>query len=243
MVKFNESDLYPPVKKFFAESGYEVRGEVKNCDVTLVKDGELVIIELKKSFNMTLLYQAVDRLKITSQVYVCIPRPAKTRRNDGDYRNMLHIVRKLGLGLITVAMDAPERNVDIITFPEQPSKERLTAKGARRKASIVSEISQRTMDLNTGGTLRQKIATAYREKSVKIACVLERSGNMSAKDMRNLYGCAPNTYYILRENHYGWFEKCGDAFGKGQYGLSEEGMRMLDGNLFPEIIDYYRKNL
>ena len=79
-----ESDLYPPVRLFLEGQGYEVKGEVKNCDVVAVRDDEEpVVVELKLTLNLDLLVQAIARLALTQNVYVAVPRhcaPLKTRR-------------------------------------------------------------------------------------------------------------------------------------------------------------------
>ena len=42
-----ETDLYPPVKRFLEAQGYEVKAEVRGCDVTAVRGDEApVIVEL-----------------------------------------------------------------------------------------------------------------------------------------------------------------------------------------------------
>jgi len=53
-VSFSETDMYPPIKDFFLDLGYTVNAEVKGCDVAMMKNDELIIIELKKNFNITL---------------------------------------------------------------------------------------------------------------------------------------------------------------------------------------------
>ena len=58
MDTFRETDLYEPVRRFLEEEGYTVQAEVKGCDVAAVKNGHLVIVELKKAFNLRLVYQA-----------------------------------------------------------------------------------------------------------------------------------------------------------------------------------------
>ena len=74
---FAETDLYEPVCRFLEEEGYRVQAEVKDCDIAAEKDGELIIVELKKSFQLKLIYQALDRQSLTEQVFVAIPRPQK----------------------------------------------------------------------------------------------------------------------------------------------------------------------
>ena len=77
MDKIKESDLYQPIKDYLDSLGYDTKGEVKNCDITAIKDDELVVVELKKGFTIELLYQAIERQKIADSVYVAIPFPKR----------------------------------------------------------------------------------------------------------------------------------------------------------------------
>lgn len=229
MTIFKETDLYPPIKKFFTELGYDVKAEVKGCDVTMTKDGQLVIIELKKSFNMTLLYQALKRQKMTTQVYVAVPRP-KSAKTDG-YKSMLEVLERLGIGLITVAMDSPTKSVQIISFPPPV----LDVKSPKKRAMVLKEMAGRTADANIGGSTKTKLMTAFREKSVKIACVLHKHGVLTAKELVHTYNCDKNSYMIMRNNYYGWFT----ALGNAQFALSDEGRKMLADDMYKEFVDYY----
>ncbi len=59
-----ETDLYPPTKRHLERLGLEVKGEVCGCDLVALSDGspELVVIaEMKQSFTLELVLQAVDR--------------------------------------------------------------------------------------------------------------------------------------------------------------------------------------
>ena len=70
-----EVDLYPPLKRFLTQQGYEVKGEVHNCDVIAVRGDEpIVVVELKLSINLTVVLQAVDRLRISNIVYIGVPK-------------------------------------------------------------------------------------------------------------------------------------------------------------------------
>ena len=53
-----ESDLYKPIKVFLEKQGYEVKGEVRGCDVVAVKDGALEMIEAVNASGVPVL--AVD---------------------------------------------------------------------------------------------------------------------------------------------------------------------------------------
>ena len=73
-----ESDLYLPVKHFLEQQGYEVKGEVKDCDLMAVREEDILIVELKLHFNLTLVLQGVERLKLTPNVFLAIERPRDT---------------------------------------------------------------------------------------------------------------------------------------------------------------------
>jgi hypothetical protein len=230
---FKESDMYKPVKDFFVGLGYAVNAEVKGIDVAMVKDGVLTVIELKKSFNMRLLYQAVDRQSVTSQVYVAIPRPRHIYGRECVL--MRRILKKLGLGLIFVSVDKGAAGVTIDTLPtadiKNPSK--------KRKESVLTEMAGRSADVNKGGQTGKPIGTAYREKSIKIACVLERYGALPPKELVSL-GCDKSAGLICYRNHHGWFEHV----SKGMYGLSARGISMLmdesAGGDFEELVGKLR---
>lgn len=228
-----EADLYKPVKDFFEALGYNVKAEVKDCDIAMVKGEQLIIIELKKSFNISLVYQLMDRQRITSQVYAAVPRPKRSR--GGDYSNMLRLCRKLEVGLMTVAMDSPVRHVEILSFPPTVDK----TEKARLKAGILNEIAGRTADGNVGGSNRKKLMTAYREKCIKVACALERAEICSPSQLMKLYGTADNTASILQFNSYHWFKR----IDRGQYALTDVGREMLTCDEYAGFVEYYRKEI
>jgi hypothetical protein len=59
-----EADLYPAVKAFLEAQGYDVKGEIRGCDVVATRGEESpVIVELKLAFSLALLLQGVDRLR------------------------------------------------------------------------------------------------------------------------------------------------------------------------------------
>ena len=81
----------------------------------------------------------------------------------------------------------------------------------------------------------EKVNTAYRERCVKIACLLEAHGAQSAKSLREM-GAARDTYNILYGNHFGWFKK----IAKGTYDLTEIAQNYLRDNAGMPLITYYR---
>jgi len=231
---FSETDLYMPIRHFFTELGYQVNAEVKGCDVAMTKNGELLIVELKKSFNITLLYQALDRQKLTSQVYAAVPRPK--RAHGAEYTGMIQIAKKLEIGLMTVALDSPVKHVEILVFP--PASQVTPVKKPGRREGVLKEMAGRTIDTNLGGSTRRKLMTAYREKSIHIACAIEKNGALTAKALVQ-YGCDANAHGIVYQNHYGWFERV----RKGVYDLTSAGRTMLAGSEFGELLAYYRSAL
>ena len=56
-----ESDLYLPLKRFLEGQGYEVKGEVLDCDVMAVRgDEEPLLVELKLSLNLSVCYKLLS---------------------------------------------------------------------------------------------------------------------------------------------------------------------------------------
>ena len=59
-----ETSLYGPVKRYLETLGFSVKGEVCGCDLVALRGDEppmVVVGELKLSFSLDLLLQAVDR--------------------------------------------------------------------------------------------------------------------------------------------------------------------------------------
>ena len=96
-----EADLYLPIKGFLEQQDYEAKGEVRDCDIVAVRGTESpVVVELKLILNLNLILQAAARLSLTDKVYIGVPKSApllKTKRT-----HVLKLLRRLGLGLITV---------------------------------------------------------------------------------------------------------------------------------------------
>ena len=231
---FKEQDMYQPIKKFFASLGYDVKAEVKNCDIALLKSERLIVIEMKKSFNITLLYQAIDRQRLADEVYMAIPRPKPKRASRAELSKMLHIVKALGLGLITVAMDSPVKSVQILAYPEQEAT--LPRKSLVRRKSVIKEAGMRTLDLNFGGSNKEKLVTAFRERALQLAVAISMHGPLKAAQLVKDFGCDKNSNGIMYRNYYGWFER----MSGGVYGLSGEGQSALADEHYAELVEHYK---
>ena len=216
---YTEADLSGPLYAHLAELGYTVRSEVKDCDIAAVKGEDLLIIELKKSLNLALLVQAVRRQRLTDSVYVAIPRPANKWKWWRESRGAQHLLRRLEVGLILVSLDPGKPPVEVVFHP-LPFARRKRAKSRR---AVLEEISHRTADYNRAGSTRKKLATAYRENAIHIACCLLVQGKMSPASLRAM-GTGPRTLSILSFNAYGWFERV----DRGVYALAAHGKTDLE---------------
>ena len=199
---FSETDLAGPVYAYLARLGYTVRSEVKDCDIAAIKDDELLIIELKKTLNLALVVQAVRRQRLSDSVYVAIPRPSNKWKWTKESRGAQHLLRRLELGLILVSLDRGRPPVEVVFHPLPFARRKRSA--ARR--AVLEEITHRTADYNKAGSTRTKLATAYRENAILVACCLLVEGHCTPARLRAM-GTGERTLSILRLNAYGWFER------------------------------------
>lgn len=213
-----ESDLYLPLKKFLENHGYEVKGEIKDCDVMAIKEeSEPIVIELKLSINLSVILQAVDRLSLTSQVYICLPKKYKLLK--GRKRKVIKLLKMLGIGMIVVDADHAAGCIDVVVSP-QPYKPR---KSIKKLQNHLQEFNNRTGDPNLGGSSTQnKRVTAYRQRAVVIASYLKENGETKASVVAK-HTKITNARSILYNNYYGWFEKA----ARGVYKITCNGMNEI----------------
>lgn len=230
MAEFKETDLYAPVRAFLEAEGYQVQAEVKDCDIAAVKDGRLVVVELKTAFNLKLVYQAIERQSLTEDVFVAIPRPKKGAREKA-WKDMLRLLKRLELGLLTVALDSPLQTVDVVLEPADS----MIRKNKKKKEKLTAELEGRQVDANVGGMTRRKIITAYREKAIHLACLIEREGQISTAALRERK--QEDLMGLLSRNYDRWFERV----SKGVYTLSETGKAALEAADYAEVVAFYRK--
>jgi len=210
-----EVDLYPPVKAYLEGQGYEVKGEIGDCDI-LARRGEEepVAVELKLTFSLALVMQGVARQTMFEQVYLAVPVSGE-RGWRLRYKDILRLCRRLGLGLLAVRGDAGvEAHLD--PGPYAPRK------NARRRGRLLREFERRVGDPNAGGTTGVKRMTAYRQDALRLAAHL-RAGPAKASDIAAATGVT-RARAIMYADHYGWFER----EGKGVYRLTPKGEAALD---------------
>ena len=206
-----ESDLYLPLKSFLQSLGYEVKGEVCDCDVVAQKDDITIIVELKLSLNLEVILQAVDRLALSDTVYIGIPKECKSFKKKR--KQLLKLIKMLGFGLITI--DVNKSKVEVVNEPSEYKPRKSKTKNKR----LLSEFEKREGDPNLGGmTTKKGVLTAYRQKALKIAKYLEENGATKAsivsKELEE-----EKARDIMYKNFYGWFEKT----SVGVYDITDKG--------------------
>lgn len=224
MDKLLERDLYDPVRSYLEGLGYEVKGEVKDCDVTAMRDGELIVVELKRGFTLELVYQALDRQRVADGVYVAVPLPKRGYLSP-HIREIQSLCRRLELGLIFVGFTqkgAPQ--IDVAIHPKEASAPRRDKK---RRLAVIREHESRTGSANTGGVTRKKILTAYKEQALLTARILRETGPARVEDVKQMGGPA-NAAAILGRNVLGWFDReLGPDGRKYLYRVNGKGLEAL----------------
>ena len=212
-----EVDLYAPIKNFLEAQGYIVKGEIGPCDIVAVRGDEgPVVVELKERLNLALILQAVDRLTVSDAVYIAFRigkgHSASWRSRQKHVKKLL---RRLGLGLLTVSTRGTVVPV-LDPAPYQPRSD------TRRRARLLKEFTERVGDPEAGGSTSRQRLTAYRQDAIRCARELVSSGILKVSVVRERAG-VPRAGPILRDNHYGWF----DRVKTGHYDLSPKGREEL----------------
>jgi hypothetical protein len=215
MTRPRETDLYAPVKAHLEAAGYTVKAEVGPADVMGVAGEEIVLVELKTGFSLTLLQQAVARQAITDAVYVAVPRWLG-RSGWKAFKGNVDLCKRLGLGVLSVRLDDGFVQVHADPVPFRPRK------SPTRRARLLGEFARRAGDPNTGGT-RVRVMTAYRQDAERIAAHLAEHGASRGAEVAQATGVARATR-MMRANHYGWFERV----TTGVYALTGAGLAELD---------------
>jgi hypothetical protein len=203
-----ETSLYQPVKRYLQTLGYTVKGEVCGCDLVAIRGDEppvVVIGELKLSFSLNLVLQAVNRTAACDEVWLAVGPAGRKRLRDARVRKLC---RFLGFGLLGVLSSG---SVEVLVEPKpwQPRQDR------RRRTRLIDEHRKRIGDPAQGGSTRQPIMTAYRQQALACAASLA-GGPRRTSELRKVVPKAPD---ILLRNWYGWFTR----IERGLYKLTPEG--------------------
>lgn len=209
-----ETSLYLPVKAFLEQAGYTVKGEIGGCDLVGLSDQDppvVVICELKLSFNLELILQAVDRAAAADEVWIAgrVSAKGKGRESDKRYRDLC---RRLGIGMLGIS-DAGEVSVIVGSVTPMPRT------NPKRRSRLMREHQRRKGDPAIGGSTRTPLMTAYRQQALGCASALA-AGPLKVREIRVQ---VPEAAKILQGNVYGWFERV----ERGVYGLTPVGLEAL----------------
>lgn len=235
MAVLKEEELYSPIKRYYEARGYEVRSEVMHCDMVAVHPdrNETVIVEMKKTFNLALLLQGIERLRLEADVVLAVER---NRKKSGAvnqrFGDLTELCRMLGLGLMTVTFY--KTKAPVIEMLCEPGDPPIRGVRHRKRERLLTEFRERSGDYNVGGSANRKLVTAYREKALRCAYVLQVKGPSSPKDVAALTGFS-RSGQLMRENHYGWFRR----IERGKYALQPLGADALAdyGNVLSRWIE------
>jgi hypothetical protein len=208
-----ETALYLPVKRFLEKLGFTVKGEIGGCDIVALNgdDPPIVVVgELKLSFNLELILQAVDRAAACDEVWLAakLSERGKGRESDARYRNLC---RRLGFGMLAVTRSG---DVEVLVSPTTSPR-----RDPKKRSRLVAEHRRRKGDPALGGSTRAPIMTAYRQQA--LACALALSEG--PRRVRELKPEIPDAPKILLHNVYGWF----DRSERGIYLLTDAGRAAL----------------
>lgn len=209
-----ETSLYLPVKAFLEAAGYSVKGEIGGCDLVGINGDDppvVVVCELKLTFNLELILQAVDRASISDEVWIAAKVSAKGRGRESDKRYR-DLCRRLGIGMLGIS-DRGDVNVIVASVTPMPRT------NPKRRSRLVREHQKRRGDPVLGGSTRTPMMTAYRQQALGCAALLS-AGPLRVRDVR---AGVPDAGKILLSNVYGWFER----LEKGVYGLTDAGREAL----------------
>ncbi|WP_027582346.1 DUF2161 family putative PD-(D/E)XK-type phosphodiesterase [Bradyrhizobium sp. Ai1a-2] len=209
-----ETSLYLPVKRFLEKLGFTVKGEIGGCDLVALNgdDPPLVVVgELKLTFNLELILQAVNRAGACDEIWIAAKLSArgKGRESDARYRNLC---RRLGFGMLGVTSAG---EVEVLVKPPTTAPRRHPKKRSR----LVAEHNRRKGDPVMGGSTRSPIMTAYRQQALACASALANG----PRRVRELRVDIPDAGKILLHNVYGWFDRA----ERGIYLLTDAGRAAL----------------
>ncbi|RIX52976.1 hypothetical protein D3P08_09985 [Paenibacillus nanensis] len=218
-----EEELYEPIKRYYEKQGFQVKSEVMHCDLVAIHPSrnETVIVEMKKTFNLALLLQGIERLRLNSDVVLAVERNRKKKgAHNQRFGDLTELCRMLGLGLMTITFYKTKEPV--IEWLCQPGDPPIRGVRHRRRERLLLEFKERSGDYNVGGSSGRKLVTAYREKALRCAYVLHKRGPSAPRDVAAATGFS-RSGELMRTNHYGWFQR----IDRGKYGLLPSGEEAL----------------
>ena len=117
-------------------------------------DRETVLVELKKTFNLKLVFQGIERLALSDRVYLAIPASSVAGKIlNQNPKSVKKLCRRLGLGPMQVYFGPRITRVDVMV----DSGSYRPRKQLGKSKALHVEFLNRKGDPNTGGTTRRKL--------------------------------------------------------------------------------------
>lgn len=207
-----EADLYPPIKAYLQQQGYDVKGEVGAADVVGRKGDDVVIVELKTGFSLALFHQGIERLSVTDSVYLAVPAGGKNKALKANVK----LARRAGLGVMTVRLR--DGLIEVLADPG-PYAARQSKK---KKTRLLRAFDRLQGDPNAGGATRHGIITGYRQDALRCARFLAVHGPSKGAQVKE-WAEVPLATRIMADDHYGWFTRV----ERGVYALTDAGRKGL----------------
>ena len=151
------------------------------------------------------------------------------------WRELVHLIRRLELGLILVSFQGRKPSLDIVHEPALFDRKKSMRQNKKKRDKLMIEARSRRSNKNIGGSSNITMMTAYKEISIQIAFYIDYLGPMSAQELRKL-STGEKTYGILYNNYYKWFKRV----GRGTYDLTDFGREAY--KKYPEIIHLYKQS-
>jgi hypothetical protein len=221
LINLKETDLFPPVKNWLEERGFEVYSEVqpasydKRADVVGVHESIVAVVEMKTHLSLALMDQAVSWLGRAHYVYVAVP--VQSGKGVGEYAE--RVARREGIGLLEIKRPC----LDYVRCHIKP-------KFYRRISVNWQDILLPEHQEIAGGHSGGGYITQYRMMMRRVEHVLKYAGfaQQGATIEELLEHC--ETYYAqpkptlaaaLRNNECGWCESFIGEDGKRRYRIKK----------------------
>jgi len=210
-----EVQMYPIIKDYLETLNFNVKAELDDIDIMAVKDDKTLLIEMKNTLSLTLIYQGILRQKLSDFVYLAVSKPTEKIIKSKTFKEKKAIIKRLGLGLMLVDVD--KSLITVLIDPSLPT----VIKNNKKKKKLEKEFLLRKTTSNQGGVTQTKIITAYRELALEILAFLEGSEQPVRAIVNHTNQIKASR--LLIDNHYGWFERV----ERGIYKLSPKGEKAL----------------
>lgn len=169
-----ETDLFPPLKEWLENAGYEVFTEVQSgqggnrADIVAVQKPIITIVEMKVTLSLDLIGQAVRWKPYANFIYVAVPRSKS--RHYNDYAQQL--LEREGIGLLEVD-EAGRRGSHVANYIKPKFNRRISN---QMRETLVAQHKDLPGGHSGGGYVTPYKLTIDRVKEFLGSWSIERSG-------------------------------------------------------------------